>query len=228
MLRRRTMRSRTVPRRGWIAAALPVLVVASASAGLLHRWRAPHAVIDGELYRSAQLAPAELERFVDEAHVRSILALRANSADDADWDAEREFCARRGIALFHVPMSPKKTPTSEIAARLLDALDRAPRPLLVHCNQGADRTGFACVVDLVARHDWQLEHALDTQLSIASGHFRLGPTGALDSYFTTFRERAGNLSLREWIEMNARSLPDSRASAARQPADSSAAHALHP
>jgi hypothetical protein len=54
-------------------------------------------------------------------------------------------------------------------AQLADALRDAPKPLLIHCRAGSDRTGLACAL-YVASHGGSYRDAQD-QLSLFYGHF---------------------------------------------------------
>ncbi|WP_219928901.1 tyrosine-protein phosphatase [Palleronia abyssalis] len=45
----------------------------------------------------------------------------------------------------------------------------APKPLLIHCRGGADRTGLTCAL-YVAGIDGRGEDAAEAQLSISYGH----------------------------------------------------------
>jgi len=90
------------------------------------------------LYRSAQPAPgnfAWLARF----GIRTILDLR----DPVSAKLERWAAGRVGIGLENVPMSGLRAPSFEQVDRALDVLTdpSTPRPILVHCLHGQDRTG---------------------------------------------------------------------------------------
>lgn len=187
----------------WKSAATALLVLGLALSACLHYWKAPREVLAGELFRSAQLSRTELEELLERHAIRSVISLRSLTSQDPDWLAERELCAQRGIELQHVPMSPSVTPSRALAQRLLEALERAPRPVLVHCEEGADRTGFACVLEFAALRGEPLDQAIAQQMSLATGHFKLGRAGALDRFFDEYRREAGGRSLRAWIEAGA-------------------------
>lgn len=70
--------------------------------------------------------------------VKTILNLKGEAAAKRERDAAGKY----GIAVENVAMSGFTTPTFEQMDRALTVLTTAPRPLLVHCQHGKDRTGF--------------------------------------------------------------------------------------
>jgi protein tyrosine/serine phosphatase len=75
-------------------------------------------------------------------------------------------------------------------AKLTDALRDAPKPLLIHCRAGSDRTGLASAI-YVATHGGSY-HDAQKQLSLYYGHFPyLGSkTAAMGISFERFYENA--------------------------------------
>ena len=91
--------------------------------------------VEKGFYRSAQPSP-EGYRLLRDLGVKTILNLKA------DANEERRRAARYGLSVEHVAMSGLSTPTFKQMDRALEVLTTAPRPLLVHCEHGKDRTGF--------------------------------------------------------------------------------------
>lgn len=92
-------------------------------------------VVEPGLYRSAQPTREGYER-LKAMGVKTILTLRLGD------DEERREAGALGMTVMHVPMNGIFTPTFDQVDRALDLLATAPRPLLVHCAHGKDRTGF--------------------------------------------------------------------------------------
>jgi protein tyrosine phosphatase (PTP) superfamily phosphohydrolase (DUF442 family) len=93
-----------------------------------------HEVAPG-FYRSAQPSQdgyAQLAKM----GVKTILTLKSNG------DQESRDAGARGIHVENVPMSGFSAPSFEEMDRALDVVASAPKPLLVHCQYGKDRTGF--------------------------------------------------------------------------------------
>ncbi len=100
-----------------------------------------HTVIPGELYRSAQPSAAQLERYVHQYGIQTIINLRGSN--DQPWYREEVAAAQRlGVEHIDFRMSATKVLTVEKATALIDIMKTAPRPILVHCMSGADRTGL--------------------------------------------------------------------------------------
>src|SRR5207248_6628521 len=78
-------------------------------------------------------------------------------------------------------------------------------PILLHCRQGADRTGLAAVLVMLLQPDMSLEQAR-RHMSIRYGHFPLGRPVNLDRYldlYTDWLEKRGGMhspsAVRAWI-----------------------------
>jgi len=125
-----------------------------------------HTVIPNEVYRSAAPGDALIERLTRENHLNSVIDLRGR----ADADPDEEQTARRlGLEFIRVPMAVTRLPTRQEMIALVRAIDSAPRPTLIHCKSGADRTGVASA--LAAMRDGQpLDKAVSSQLCLAYLH----------------------------------------------------------
>lgn len=186
------------------ARSVRLLVAALCAGGLAVVWqmrvRAPHPVFPGEAWRSAQLDVEELARFVAANGVRSVLSLRGASARDEDHEAEVAWCRANGVRHVQIPLTPTSVPTPAQGRALLRAFDNLPRPLLLHCYRGADRTGLASAAYLALVHGVPVEEAVDAQLCLLEGHVGLGRERAMDEWFELYGREAHGRTLRAWIE----------------------------
>lgn len=98
------------------------------------------------VHRSAQPSREDLERWSDQYGIQSILNLRRTRDGVAWWEAERAFAQERGIRHQTVRLNADRLPPPEKLAALIKILDDAPRPLLVHCEGGIERSGLAGAV----------------------------------------------------------------------------------
>lgn len=131
-----------------------------------------HPVSAGTVYRAAQMDGQKLARWKREYGIASILNLRGRN-DGADWyETERAVADRVGIEHIDFRMSDAKELTDEEVQALLAVMRDAPKPMLIHCKAGADRTGIASALYL-AGIEGREEHDAESHLSIAYGHVGL-------------------------------------------------------
>lgn len=127
------------------------LVAALAVLGPLRAYvfeRNLHEVIEGEVYRSAQPSGPRLTEWIETLSLRSVVNLRGRkSQDDRRWlRDEIEAAERAGIEHVSIRMSADDVPPAPTLRRLVETLDSAPRPLLLHCAAGAERSALASAV----------------------------------------------------------------------------------
>ena len=109
-----------------------------------------HVVIPGTVYRSGQLPPASLSNAIKTLRIRSILNLRGASLGIPWYDQEQAVVRRLNIHYYNLPLNAYQRPTMTQIHQLIDIIQHAPKPLLIHCQSGADRSGFASAVALLA------------------------------------------------------------------------------
>ena len=100
-----------------------------------------HTVVAGEFYRSNQPTPARLTAYKKQDGIRSVLNLRGAHPGEAWYDQEKAAAQRLGLKLIDFKMSDHEILSPARVAALEAVMAQAPKPLLVHCKAGADRTG---------------------------------------------------------------------------------------
>jgi hypothetical protein len=106
-------------------------------------------VVDpGRVIRSAQ-PTTQLERWVRDFRLHSILNLRGGSRADWWYEAEVQRALEDGVSYYDLPLSATRRPTRRQLLTLIDLLERCRYPLLIHCKSGADRTGLASALYLM-------------------------------------------------------------------------------
>jgi hypothetical protein len=165
-----------------------------------------HVVIPGRVYRCAQLDGATLAGIVQKYGIRTVINLRG-TCDPWPWYWEEARATHAlGINQEDVGMSAGRMPSVNEIHRLLEILDRAEPPLLLHCRRGADRTGLAsAIVRLLLSND-DLATAKQ-QLSPRYAHVAIGRPAYLDRFFESYGEyleREGEvhapLRFRRWLK----------------------------
>ncbi len=131
-----------------------------------------HTVVAGEVYRSGQLAPQALAQVHGEYGIRSILNLRGAYPGEDWYDAEVAEAAKLGIAHVDFPMNASVIVGPDKARELIALMRDMPKPILVHCRHGSDRTGLAMSLYMAAIGKAD-ETVAEGQLSLWYGHFAI-------------------------------------------------------
>ncbi|WP_245427573.1 dual specificity protein phosphatase family protein [Pleomorphomonas carboxyditropha] len=140
-----------------------------------------HRVLAGELYRSGQMSDKDLAIHIRTHGIRSVLNLRGAQPKQSWYVSEVGVSQALGVRHYDLALSADLDLKPSQRDELLRIMSEAPRPLLIHCKQGADRTGLAAALYLRHGKQRSLKEA-GKQLSIWYGHFPwLGSgTGAMD------------------------------------------------
>jgi protein tyrosine phosphatase (PTP) superfamily phosphohydrolase (DUF442 family) len=146
-----------------------------------------HAVQQGVLYRSAQLNEAQFERLGRTYGIRSVLNLRGAHPGDTWYNGELATARTLGIEHFDYPLSAERVVSEVQIEQILEIVRRAPKPLLIHCQSGADRTGLVAAAYEYAVAG-ETAATADDQLSLYYGHFPYlaSPSKAMDESFWGF------------------------------------------
>lgn len=128
-----------------------------------------HEVAAGVLYRSAQPNADSLSSAIKTYGIRTVINLRGESAEPW-YTAERKVSDEAGVTHIDLALSAGEDLTDEQLDKLVTLVKDAPRPVLVHCRSGADRTGLASAAyELVVEH--RPPEQASGQLSFRYGHF---------------------------------------------------------
>ncbi len=146
-----------------------------------------HTVEPGALYRSAQLGESALTDVIDDYHIKSVINLRGADPRASWYRSEIAVSQARGVVHYDLPMSANSLVDPSTMARISALLRSAPKPVLIHCQSGADRSGLVAALYEYAIAARPLEEAQE-QLSLLYGHFPYlwSRTGAMDKSFETF------------------------------------------
>ena len=101
--------------------------------------------VTDEVYRSGQPSEAQLAQLVERYGIKSVVKLNAGEAPQSCTlvDSPR-------ISGWSV-VSKRSAPTPKQIKQILDAIDCAPKPVLIHCMHGEDRTGLIVAL-------WRIRH----------------------------------------------------------------------
>lgn len=161
-----------VKSKGFKIAAV-VVFLASLYAGKILATNNFHTVVPGEVYRSAQVDEEEIAYYKNNYHIKSIINLRGEEPGSEWYDDEIAQSSKMGITHLNFPMRTSRELTQAQINELIEKMRTAPKPLLIHCENGANRTGLAAALYMAAIKKQDADTA-DDQLSIKYGHVNLG------------------------------------------------------
>ena len=118
-----------------IAAAVPVSVKNVNNCYKLSR----------ELYRSAQ-PDDDGFKALEKQGIKSVLNLREYHRDDNEAQGT-------SLNLYRIRLAAGKVTAQDLMECLL-LIDKAPKPILVHCWHGSDRTGIVCAAYRIVIQGW--------------------------------------------------------------------------
>ncbi|MGK2858990.1 MAG: fused DSP-PTPase phosphatase/NAD kinase-like protein [Thermoanaerobaculia bacterium] len=196
------------PRRRLATVALALVALLLAAAGLWY-WRVHsfhlREVLAGEIYRASQPSGEAIARAVSSKGIRTIVNLRGPNPKHEWFREERDAASKLGLGMVSLRFETFDWPPRVETLVLVQALDRAPRPILLHCHSGLDRSGWAAgVVHLLQGESLQTARS---ELSRLKGHLCNRDTCALHGFFNLYeewlasarREHAPEV-FREWLK----------------------------
>lgn len=105
-----------------------------------------HTVEQNKLYRSAQLTKNEISKIIEQYNIKTVINLRGENIGESWYDNEKMVTEKYNVHHVDISMSADTIPHRNNLLKLLDAYQNAPRPILIHCKAGADRTGEAVAI----------------------------------------------------------------------------------
>lgn len=146
-----------------------------------------HVVSNGIVYRSGQMSAKALDHVIRAHGIKSILNLRG-AWNDGWYAAEIKTAQSLGVQHYDFALSASRELTDEEMDRILAMIKAAPKPLLIHCKSGSDRTGLAGALYLY-EVEGQSAHSAGRQLTFLYGHVPYlfwNPTAAMDRSYWRF------------------------------------------
>ena len=159
-----------------------------------------HWVVPGEAARAMQPWAGGVRRFLKNRGIRAIINLRGRNDDLGWWKTETALAQGEGIAHLDAMLDSRKIPTRDMLVRLIEAFDTAPRPFLLKCSGGQDRTSFAAALYLIHRDGWQAMATARRQFArFPYLHFPKRHQRWLKAFLDFAAEDAAGLPLAVWI-----------------------------
>lgn len=146
-----------------------------------------HTLIPGVAYRSGQLDREGFKKKILTNKIRSVLNLRGYSK--SSWYSDEIAVIREfGITHYDHKLSASQLVSTTELLNILKVIDNAPKPILIHCQGGADRTGLVSAITMLALEKTTIKDA-NKELSFRYGHFPhllWSDTSAMDESFDSF------------------------------------------
>ena len=100
-----------------------------------------HPLVEGQVYRGPQLSGEALSWVIDRYKLKTVFNLRGAHPEELWYREESSACKAKGVQLVDLAMSSQSMPEPALLKSIVATLKRAPTPLLIHCESGADRSG---------------------------------------------------------------------------------------
>lgn len=131
-----------------------------------------HVIVSGQAYRSGQMNAAELTQVIQAYGIKSILNLRGANPGTAWHKAEVETARKWHVVHYDFGFGSGDELSLAKMAGLVKVMRDAPKPILIHCFGGADRSGLAASLYCYTIAGEKPEQAHE-QLTIWDGHVPL-------------------------------------------------------
>jgi len=143
--------------------------------------------IDSSAYRSAQLFWFNMPYYLDRYGIKTVINLRGEQQNRWWYRDEVKIVKERNITLIDYQLSSKRYLNPKEVQKLVEILRDVEKPILIHCEGGADRTSLVSAIYKYSILKRSLEEAKD-ELSFIYGHLPLlrPEVKAMDRSFKDF------------------------------------------
>ncbi|MDQ2090468.1 fused DSP-PTPase phosphatase/NAD kinase-like protein [Marimonas arenosa] len=165
--------------------------------GLLRHLWTNEKEIDNGVIRSNHPTRRRLEKFKKSGGA-AVLSLRG-AMQMAQNVLEIETCEKLGLEVISFPMASSALPSKKIVLDLVEVLERAPRPLMIHCKSGADRTGFVAGIYLMHFKGTSPKDAA-RQLTWRHAHNKFSKKAVLSEFFALYQPaHEAGIGFLDWV-----------------------------
>jgi protein tyrosine/serine phosphatase len=129
---------------------LATIVVLGLSVAAVMKWYPNfYTVIPNQVYRSAELTQSQHQHYFNQYRYKSILHLESANNSKAWYKIEKAMVKKHHLQYYALPMDAHGLPTRTELKQLINIIQTSPKPLLIHCKQGADRTGLGSMLSVL-------------------------------------------------------------------------------
>jgi protein tyrosine phosphatase (PTP) superfamily phosphohydrolase (DUF442 family) len=155
--------------RGLLIVSLPLVIGLAAFVIYAVANHNLHTVSPGLVYRSGQMDAAALNRIITERGIKTIINLRGSSTNNDWYQVETNTATQLGTRHYDFSLSASREVSDAEMEQILAVMQTAPKPVLIHCKNGADRSGLVGALYLYSL-EGKSASAADRQLTAFYGH----------------------------------------------------------
>jgi len=151
------------------------------------------------------MGASNLARSVRQHQIKTVLNLRGANPDEPWYQAELQATLDAGATQVDLSMASDMWVSRQQARTILQVLDTCEKPVLIHCQWGAERTGLVTAISELTRPDRTLEEAR-SQFALSYLYVKAGDGAVmeehLDRYETWLRSKRMEHSpeqFRHWL-----------------------------
>lgn len=156
------------------------------------------AVIEGRVYRIAQPMSEDIEHIIKRDKIATVLRLRGGSSTDFWVHETCNGTEAGGATLVMIPISAHSLPPKDELIKIVDTLENAPKPILIHCMAGADRTGLASAISVLLAGG-TMERAREELDFWPHLHLRASKAIAMDQVLDLYEPWYGKIDFQTWV-----------------------------
>ena len=158
------------------------------------------------VYRSAQLSKSDLEGTIRGHKIKTVLNLRGTNGQHLWYRDERAAVLGSGATLVDVSLSSCEWMSRPQLKTVVRVLDTSAYPMLIHCHQGAERTGWVSAIATLLRPGATLADAR-AQFSMYYLYFGRGDGKVMGEHLDQYEawlaaqgESHSPSRFREWVD----------------------------
>lgn len=188
------IRQKPVPRR--LLLTISILICSCLFLGIFFvNYSNFHEVAPSILYRSKQLSADQFDHFIKKYGIKTVINLRGTSPAAKWYQDEIKIMERDTVAHLDIHLSAVRYVAPKKVDSIMAVAASAAKPILVHCQGGADRTGLFCAAWKYKIERYSSSEAIGKQLTWKYGHipFLYNNTKAMDSSFYDYVKYLGKL-----------------------------------
>ncbi len=108
-----------------------------------------HIVLENKVFRSAQLSADALTRKINEYQIATVVNLRGPNPSKDWYIKEKQVTSSLKVKHLDIKLASSKLNRVNRIKRIIDIYQEEQKPILFHCNGGADRSSLASIIVLL-------------------------------------------------------------------------------